>query len=190
METVEFWRGDFGKEYTKRNRLNWRDRVNFWDHILDLTGATSVLDVGCNAGWNMLAIKSISDIPMSGVDVNEDAIQEAQSHGFDVIEGRADQVADLFGHGSADLVVTSGVLIHIAPDDLIPSMTAIRDVSARYVLAVEYNSDTVQEVEYRGHKGRLWKRDFGKLYEGLGLSLEETGIAEGFDRCTYWLFAK
>ena len=190
METVEFWRGSFGQEYTKRNRPNWRDRVPFWERIIERTNAQSVLDVGCNVGWNLLALRSFSDIPMTGIDVNPLALLEAQTHGLDVAEGRADQVAEYFGAGAADLVVTSGVLIHIAPDDLMASMTAIRDASSQYVLAVEYEAQDETEVDYRGHKGRLWKRDYGGLYESIGLSLVEYGPAQGFDRCMFWLLEK
>jgi hypothetical protein len=86
--------------------------------------------------------------------------------------------------------VTSGVLIHVAPDALEVTMRAIIDVSARYVLAIEYDSDEEEEVDYRGHKGKLWKRPFGRLYQALGLRLLSYGEAGGFEKCTYWLLDK
>ncbi len=136
-----------------------------------------------------MALRDINpDLMMSGVDVNADALAEAQ--GFDVLEGRADQVAELFGTGVADLVITSGVLIHIAPQDLKASMQAIVDVSAGYVLAIEYDSQEDREIEYRGNTGKLWARPFGKLYEELGLSLVEHGPATGYDQCHFWLLEK
>lgn len=188
---AQFWQGSFGDAYTERNRVEWPERVTFWRHIAELTGATTYLDVGCNAGWNLMALRAVSpQFEMSGLDVNRKALEEAQLAGFDVVEGRADQAVELFGPACAGVVATSGVLIHIPPEELTTTMTAIRDASAGYVLAVEYAAETAQEVEYRGHAGKLWKRPFGRLYEALGLSLVETGVAQGFDQCAWWLLEK
>lgn len=190
--TIDFWAGSFGEDYTKRNRVDWRQRVPFWQHILDRTMASTFLDVGCNAGWNLLALREIvgDRLEASGCDVNMAALEEAASHGFDVVNMSGAGVADYFGHGVAGLVVTSGVLIHVAPSDLKATMQAIVDVSAQYVLAVEYEATEEEEVNYRGHAGRLWKRPYSKLYQELGLSLVEHGEANGFDQCHYWLLEK
>lgn len=190
-ETVDFWKGEFGRDYTVRNRVKWAERVPFLNHIVELTGATSFLDVGCNAGWNMQALRSINQqFTMSGLDVNLDALKEAQAEGFDVVEGRADQAEELFGHGAADLVMSSGVLIHIHQDDLLKSMKSIKDASSRYVLAVEYYSPEEKEISYRGNAGRLWSRPYGQMYVAMGLSLVESGDASGYDQCMYWLLEK
>lgn len=191
MNTEEFWQGPFGTEYLARNRVDWKERVPFWQHIVELTSASSFLDVGTNAGWNLHALKSLNpDFTMSGVDINLDALQEAKAAGFDVELAPAHAVAELFGPGAAELVVTSGVLIHIAPDDLPKTLAALHDVSARYVLAIEYAGDVETEVEYRGNAGKLWRRPFGQLYMERGLSLVETGAAQGFRDCQYWLMEK
>lgn len=191
MTAADFWRGSPGNEYTLRNRVTWTDRVPFWQHIIEVTGAQSFLEVGCNAGWNLQAIRSLSkEAEMSGVDLNEGALQEAQDAGFDVEVANGYDVARIFGAAVCDIAFTSGVLIHVPPDDLLPTMRAIRDVSRQYVLAVEYASDDEREIEYRGHAAKLWARPFGRLYEELGLSLVETGEAQGFDRCQWWLLEK
>lgn len=189
-DTAAFWKGDFGDSYLKRNDVDWRRRVPFWTHIIEQTGATSFLDVGCSAGWNMEAIRSLSpEYIMSGIDVNRGALDLAQAAGFDVIEGRADEAGALF-QGAAEIVVTSGVLIHIAPEDLTGAMQSIVMASNRFVLAIEYDAREEAVVEYRGHLDKLWRRPYGKLYEALGLSLVESGDAEGFNECKYWLLEK
>lgn len=191
MTAAEFWQGEEGKAYTARNRVDWALRVPFWRRMIELTNAMSFCEVGVNAGWNFQAIRSLrDDVIMSGVDLNESALMEAQNAGFDVEVAQGYKVAELFGAGVCDLSFTSGVLIHVPPADLIPTMAALRDVSSQYVLAVEYDAPEEQEVEYRGHTGKLWRRPFGKLYEGLGLSLVESGVAEGFDSCQYWLLER
>lgn len=189
--TADFWRGEFGQEYTTRNRVQWRDRVPFFERMLLRTQARSWLDVGCNAGWNLRALRAVDPgLHLTGVDINVQALAEAREAGFDVRVALADEITDVLGLRCAEVVVTSGVLIHVAPEDLLRTMTTIRDASTEFVLCVEYPADEETEVEYRGHAGKLWKRPFGKLYQALGMELLESGHAEGFDRCDYWLLAK
>ena len=192
-ETVEFWKGDFGRQYTERNRaVDWKARVPFWKHIADVTEAISFLEVGCNIGTNLKAIREV--LPevaiMSGVDVNRDALAMAQTSGFDVVECAAAEIGTIWLPESADIVFTSGVMIHVSPDELPATMQAIVDMAKTWVLAVEYADTQETEVEYRGHAGRLWRRPYGDLYQARGLSLEEQGEAQGFDACRYWLLRK
>lgn len=185
------WSGSFGDAYTDRNRVDYSLRKPFWQRMIDITGARSFLDIGCNAGWNMMSLRELDpDFEMSGVDINRHALEQAKAAGLDVYELPADEVVKEFGTGCADLVVTSGVLIHIPPEDLVRTMAAILDASRQWVLAIEYPSDRQVAVEYRGIANALWKNDFGKLYADRGLTLVETGKAEGFSDCEYWLLEK
>jgi SAM-dependent methyltransferase len=71
----EFWAGAFGADYTARNRVEWKARRSFWDLMVEKTGARSILEVGCNAGWNLLALRDVdSSIKLRGVDLNPQAI--------------------------------------------------------------------------------------------------------------------
>ncbi len=189
----EFWKGDFGVSYTQRNRVDWRARVPFWRHILELTRPRSVLEVGCNAGWNMRAIQSIDPAikRLWGCDVNAAAIEEAADAGLSVVNASLFDLDYEFPRG-LDLIATCGVLIHIAPSDIERAMRSIAGVARKHVLAVEYAADKEEAVLYRGHAERLWRRPFGAMYEGLGLKLVAQGEApaEAFDRCRYWLMEK
>lgn len=183
-----FWAGDFGREYTARNRVDWSKRVPFWEDMIMWTGARSALEIGCNCGWNLRALNSIDPgLELTGIDVNSGALEEAIQAGYDVYECPAVDVGrKLPAH--ADLVFSAGVLIHIGEDQISAVMDSIIAASKQYVLAIEYASDVSEEVPYRGHSERLWRRPFGKMYEAKGLKLIETGEAgEGFDRCVYWL---
>jgi pseudaminic acid biosynthesis-associated methylase len=182
----EFWAGQFGNEYTSRNRVDWRARIPFWSMILDLTGARSVSEFGCNAGWNLSAIRrAYPDVAVRGIDINVRAVDQAQDAGLPV--ARASDLA-----GQAELVFTAGVLIHVGPEKLTQTMLSLVEASYDYVLAVEYASSGMpEEVHYRGHAERLWRRDYGAMYERLGLKLMATGDpGPAFDRCTYWLLRK
>lgn len=184
-EQQQFWAGEFGNDYVKRNQVNWRARIPFWDDIIYQAGARSVHEVGTNCGWNLSAIKRVdSEIVLTGNDINPNAIRQAQSAGL-VVYGNADAIVP------AELVFTAGVLIHVAPADLESLMRRIVDASYRYVLAVEYASEQEEEIEYRGHACKLWRRPFGKLYQHMGLKMVHVQErAPGFDNCTAWLLEK
>jgi hypothetical protein len=62
------------------------------------------------------------------------------------------------------LVFTSGVLIHIAPDDLPGAIGEIHRCSSDYIWGLEYYSSESTEVSYRGHQELLWKMDYARLY--------------------------
>lgn len=186
----EFWKGSFGDSYTARNRVNWRARIPFWRRIMGLTGARSVFEMGCNAGWNLSAIREVApNARLLGCEINSKAYEQALFAGNDVV--LEDGVICLWTYaGVFDLVFTAGVLIHIDEDSIETTMRALVDASADYVLAVEYAADRSQAIEYRGHTDKLWSRPFGRMYEALGLTLMDSGEAEGFDRCQYWLLRK
>lgn len=195
VETVQekFWRGDFGNDYTKRNRPDPKQRSSFWELMLEHTAAKSVLEVGCNIGTNLLAMRSLNPhLQLVGVDVNADALKEANAAGIDARDLPADWVGRTFP-ARFDLTFTAGVLIHVPGETLEDTMKSIAAASKKWVLAVEYQSLVSHEVEYRGHAQRLWKRPFGALYESLGLTLHsmgELGKGDGFDNCCFWLLRK
>jgi pseudaminic acid biosynthesis-associated methylase len=186
----EFWSGSFGSEYTTRNRVQWEDRTPFWRQIIQITGVRSVLDVGCNAGWNLLALRGIDEtLELWGVDVNGHAVGEARANELNVLRRCAREIAETFVE-PFDLVCTSGVLIHVAPKELPTVMHAIVEASKRWVVAVEYEAEQEEEVVYRGNTDKLWKRPFGEMYEAMGLRTVARSEPEGFDRCTAWLMEK
>jgi spore coat polysaccharide biosynthesis protein SpsF len=59
-----------------------------------------------------------------------------------------------------DLAFISGVLIHINPDQLDKVYDNLYRASRRLILVSEYYNPTPVEIPYRGHAGRLFKRDF------------------------------
>lgn len=195
-ETTEFWSGDFGTAYTARNRVDWRARIPFWDRLVAKYGFRSVYEVGTNAAWNLSAIKhSIHgyNVQCYGCDINERAARISLAAGFALDIGTIVFLIKNDPESLTELVFTSGVLIHVAPEELNDTMQAIIDASCDYVLAIEYEDETEVEVEYRGHAGKLWRRPYGRLYEELGLTLVETGKVgkeDGFDDCVYWLLRK
>jgi pseudaminic acid biosynthesis-associated methylase len=190
-DTNQLWSGSFGNAYHDRNRVDWKARVPFWQSAIEYTTPASVFELGCGPGWNLMAIAECAPATdLFGADLNLSAVNEARSQGFEVQQATEHGIAGMYPSGSMDLVATCGCLIHVPPAQLEGVMRSLVDLSARYVLAVEYDADTEEEVEYRGVKGALWKRPYGALYMGLGLRLISFGEADGFNACHYYLMEK
>jgi hypothetical protein len=61
-------------------------------------------------------------------------------------------------------VFTSGVLIHIAPDDLRRVMCEIYRCSRKFIWGFEYHSPERVEVDYRGSRDLLWKMNYAQAF--------------------------
>jgi len=198
-EQAELWQGQFGVDYTERNKVDWIERALFWERMAMVTGAKSALEIGCNAGHNLIALRNYSVEDLRGVELNTVAADAARSRGLKVTVGDAHFVLQHCLTGSFDLVFTCGLLIHLAPGVAEEVMSEIIRVAGSHVLAVEYWAPQETEIEYRGNPRALWKRDYGQMYRDLApraatkLVTQSTGMlgkAEGFDDCTYWLLRK
>lgn len=194
---LDEWRGDFGKAYTDRNVVDWRTRVGALQGILGGLEIMSVLEIGCNRGHNLAALRDVLGpaCSVAGVEPQEYArsIAHQDFPDSEVREGTVYSVP--FEDATFDLVLTSGVLIHVPLDRLDTALSEVRRLSRRYVLAIEYFAEEETTIEYRGHDDLLWKRDFGAHYQRLfpALTLISTGdltLEEGFDDARWWLFAR
>jgi len=197
--TEQFWAGEFGNSYTARNQIDPVARVPFFRKIIQLATPEDVLEVGCNRGHNLMAIKMADPtIGIAGCDINEGALDEAQKSlplaELEICLAKEIESVFTIGGFGYDLVMTAGVLIHIPPEDLEGVMQSIIRTANDWILAIEYDYPTAEEVEYRGHDGKLWRRPYGKMYRDRGLKLiytADVGPAEGFgDGCTAWLLQK
>lgn len=194
QETENFWAGDFGNDYLQRNQVDWEKKVPFFRNLAQVTKMSRVLEIGCNAGWNLRAIgKADPNIELAGCDINEQALRLARKNlpMADINYCRAAHIREYFSDWYPDMVMTAGVLIHIPPEEIKAVMENIAALTDTHVLAIEYDHPTEEEVLYRGHDGKLWKRPYGRMYEDLGLTIEfstqvgpELGFGEG---CTAWL---
>lgn len=200
----KLWSSDWGNKYTDRNRVDWRARIPFWKRVINETGARSVTEIGCNAGWNLSAIRrAYPDVHVRGVEINHHAGRQAFQAGIPVFIPNPEQDRNLaaypqpgggfVAYPEADLVFTAGVLIHQNADALKTMMERIVAASFQYVLAVEYPADKEEPVKYRGMDGHLWRRPYGRLYKAMGLKEVESWPLthqDGFDNCQAWIFTK
>ena len=192
----KLWNSDFGDAYVERNRSAGEKRGPFWNAILTEFPVENVLEVGCNIGTNLRWLAShLPPKNIYGVDVNLKALTELRSalSEVNVLWSPARELP--FRDRWFDLVFTIGVLIH-QPETTLPLvMGEIVRCSRRYVLCGEYYAEQTTEIVYRGQKGALFKRDYGRIYKELfpDLRLCKQGFLsreEGWDDVTYWVFEK
>ena len=192
---LALWRSDFGRDYTNRNDRDKPERVEAWRTLLGDAAPARALEVGCNVGWNLVYLERLGVRELYGIEPQPSAVERARHRrpGFNVLHGTAFELP--FRDQFFDLVFTSGVLIHIAPESLGGALDEIARVSKRWIAAIEYDHPNEQEVPYRGHTGALWKRDHGAAWLTRHPDLREVrrlelGPEQGYDNCTAHLFEK
>ena len=197
----DIWSGDFGDDYTDRNKINYRNNLKvFIDVITALKNKYhdySVLEIGCNKGHNLTALKFLGfkQVNIIGVDINDYALRLAREDGHNVIN---ENILNLsFDNNTFDLVFTMGVLIHISPDDIDKAVKEMCRVSKKYILAMEYPADTEEVVHYHGRDDLLWKRNFARVLTEANPNIRIIGhwnwggkYSSFYDRLDGWLFEK
>ena len=193
MMQLARWQGRFGTEYTGRNPADEEAilrRTHAFAEILKHIAPASILEIGANVGINLLALRRLTEAPLYAIEPNETAYKSLVDCADEA--ANTDLSAIPF---NAELVFTSGVLIHLPDDQLRPAYDAIYAASRRYILAMEYFSPTPVTVPYRGHDDMLFKRDYGGLWlDWFNVEPVANGFfwkrTTGVDDVTWWLFRK
>lgn len=163
-EQENFWAGEFGNEYIKRNTCEnlLPSYLNLWSEIISKTsGVKSCLEFGANIGVNLQALKLlIPDLDMHAVEINETACNEHLAKFMDKAGICNQSILEYQADKKYDLVYTNGVLIHINPDELASVYEKMYQSSSKYILISEYYNPTPVSVTYRGNENKLFKRDF------------------------------
>ena len=161
-----FWAGEFGDSYTERNKglSQHTSNVFFWSKIIERTGfIRSCLEMGCNRGMNLDAIRQLlPSCSTTGIEINRTAAEESASNGHNVVIGSVldDSLQAKLQTHKSQLTISCGVLIHINPECLSQAYKFLFDYSEEYILISEYYSPRPEEIVYRGHSDKLFKRDF------------------------------
>lgn len=171
-----FWSGDFGKDYTNRNSRHYEDfdkayktwygvpRIKMNQTFLgSLPKDLRILEVGCNTGMQLACLKLMGFTSLYGIELQDYAVQKAKEYteGINIIQGSAFDIP--FKDRYFDLVFTSGVLIHIAPENLPGVFSEMHRCSKKYIWGFEYYTEKTTPINYRGNEGFLWKANYGKL---------------------------
>lgn len=179
METkqVKEWSGQFGKEYTDRNPQTIEEmnglylksfgisRTSLNEEFLGgFDRSLRMLEVGANVGSQLQGLQEMGFKDLYGIELQQYAVEVSKNKtkNINLIQGSAFDIP--FKDNFFDLVYTSGVLIHISPDDVGKALDEIFRCSRKYIWGFEYFAPACTEVGYRGQAGLLWKTDFAKLY--------------------------
>lgn len=187
----QFWSGEDGNDYIARNAVTV-DQVEsmrwLFGKILPSTRLNrmqlkAVIELGINAGVNMVALHQhleawrLPDPVMHGVEINQIAAERARTVADNVANCSALDLAEIKAQLGApwnyDLVMTKGLLIHIAPKDLPKAYEVINSLARRHILIMEYYAPKMEMIEYRGESDRLWRAPHAEqlmeAYPDLGL---------------------
>jgi pseudaminic acid biosynthesis-associated methylase len=183
-QQARVWSGEFGRRYTDRNlrSVEEMDRV-FAGHIGvprtelnrrfvgGLDRGIRILEVGCNVGVQLMALQAMGFCDLWGLELQWYAVEKARerTRGINIVQGSALELP--FRDGWFDLVYTSGVLIHVSPQDLPRVQAEIARCSRRWVWGYECHAPEMTEVSYRGNSELMWKADYPALYQEADPSL-------------------
>ena len=182
----KFWAGEFGNEYSDRNKGKdlVSSNIGFFTRIFEkTTRIETVIEFGANVGMNLTAIgKLLPDAELSAIEINTQAVKELE--GIERVKIYHQSLLDFIPDYSRDLVLIKGVLIHLNPECLPRAYELLFQTSARYICLAEYYNPTPVEVSYRGHSDRLYKRDFaGEMMDRFrDLVLVDYGFAYHRDK--------
>ncbi len=161
-EQEKFWVGRFGDDYIERNNRSYAisSIIALFSRIFSRTKSIeSVIEFGANLGKNLVVIKELMPhAKLSAVEINQKAVEKLKL--LDVEKVYCQSILDYAVDYERDFVLSKGVLIHINPDRLQDVYDLLYKTSRRYICLVEYYNPKPVKVDYRGHKNKLFKRDF------------------------------
>lgn len=185
-EQEDFWAGSFGTEYISRNRSSdlLASNTYFFANALKFipTPPQTLMEIGANIGMNVDALQNLFPrLEISAIEINEDACQILSDKNVNVFPG---SITSVECDNKFDLVLSKGVLIHISPDYLDKAYESIYNLSGKWILIAEYYNPTPTSLDYRGHKNKLFKRDFaGEMLDKFkDLELCDYGFAYHRDK--------
>ncbi|MBI5558933.1 MAG: pseudaminic acid biosynthesis-associated methylase [Deltaproteobacteria bacterium] len=157
-----FWAGEFGSQYINRNPTDFElaGRLALFAKIIGrTTHVRSVIELGANIGNNLRVLAQLlPGAALAAVEINQDAADVLRQWGR--AEVHHDSILDFRTDQCYDLSLVSGVLIHMNPEVLPLVYDLLHRLSSRYICLVEYYNPSPVEIPYRGHTGKLFKRDF------------------------------
>jgi len=162
-EEEYFWAGEFGSGYIERNNSDQLVASNlklFSDSLDKIYFINSVIEFGANIGLNLKALKLIyPEQQQYAIEINSDAVK-VLPESIPVGNIFNDSILNYNSTIKAELALIKGVLIHINPLMLNDVYDKIYSSSSKYILMCEYYNPYPIEIDYRGHSGKLYKRDF------------------------------
>jgi len=177
-EQLKEWKNEFGKNYTDRNYMTVKEmdslyKINYGitrtelnnEFLKDFDKNIKILEVGSNIGNQLLCLQNMEFKNLYGIEPQLYAteLSKKNTKSINIIEGNAFDIP--FKDNYFDLVFTSGVLIHINPNNISKALDEIYRCSNSYIWGFEYYApEGYKMIQYREKEELLWKTDFSKLF--------------------------
>ncbi len=177
---TEAWSSEFGMEYTNRNLMTIEQMDTMYikrygvsridinsEFIGDLDRNIRVLEVGSNIGLQLMFLQRMGFANLYGIELNSYAVELSKSRTKSINIIRGDALDIPFKDNYFGLVFTSGLLIHINPDDINIVLKEIYRCSNCYIWGYEYFAEEYTQIKYREAKetdSLLWKANFPKIF--------------------------
>lgn len=186
---LDKWTGVFGRRYTERNTFTTDQlnglykreygvtRISMNRDFLDgMDRSIRILEVGSNVGNQLNLLQRMGFRNLYGIEPQWYAVNALRkfTKNINVITGSVFDIP--FKDGYFDIVFTSGVLIHISPEDIGKAVKEIVRCSKKYIWGFEYYSKSYEQIVYRGEKRLLWKADFPGIYRRIYPNLKASKI--------------
>lgn len=143
-ESRQYWEERGGEGYEQEAfSTQWMEaaRKTFrpvWDRLAD-DGVSTVLEVGCGPGRNLLLMKEMGVPELLGLDFSFPQLLRSRARGFAV--GQANAKALPVRSKSVDAVLFGQVLIHVPPP-IAPALQEAVRVARRHVVLLEDTDET------------------------------------------------
>jgi pseudaminic acid biosynthesis-associated methylase len=179
------WSGNFGREYTDRNPHTVEELNSIYQKRYGITRSmmntsfignlpknTKILEVGCNIGVQLQSLQQMGFNHLTGIELQHYAVKIANkiNSNINILEGSAFELP--FSNNSFGLIFTSGVLIHISPEDINYVIDEMYRCSKRYIWGFEYYSKDWKIISYRDNNELLWKANYCQLFMNRFSTLE------------------
>src|SRR3990167_8300722 len=163
-----------------------KERGPFLDEVMAQIDYESILEVGCNLGYNIAYLGQGKKLAV-GV---EPLYYLLGSNEFCGVGGTA--FALPFADNTFDLVFVAGVLCHIAQEHLLVAISECIRVCKKKLLVVDYYSEVETPMPFRGTM-LLWSRDFvSEVARIQQTNVIQMGLALGWSsmQMSYAIFDK
>ena len=175
---AETWSGAFGQAYTERNCISMSDAEQYYLNNFGITRKemnlkflghldrkVRILEVGSNVCLELQLLQEMGFENLYGIELQAGAVDLAQKRtsGINVIQGTAFDIP--FKDAYFDVVFTSGVLIHIHPENHESIMEEMYRCTKKYIWGFEYYAEKTEKIAYRGHDSLMWKADYSGLFQ-------------------------
>ncbi len=160
-------------------------RLVLMEKILSHSPLKKVLEIGCNAGPNLLLLSGrCKEADLHGIDINTKAVEEGRKHlkGMGISNvfldaGKADSL-ERFGDRSMDIVFSDATLMYIGPDKIQDIVGHMVRIARKAVILNEWDMGGSSETDHRYHYGH-WIHNYLSLFEKCGVrgKIEVTRIS-------------